>query len=323
MNTPATVFRSPLAEAMDRFVAFKRMQGYDYTDQARTLGYFDRFLAADADCGQAGLLALDCLERYVASTTHLAPFTRQTCMASPREFSRWLQARHPASADLPRDILPRHPRPIRFFPLAPAQVAALKDAAPALLAADPMRARSAAMFVGLLYATGLRCREALALTPQDIAADGSYLHVARGKLGKQRLVPLSPSAYAALAAYLAARQTYASGSRTSPLFIDAQGAPLNRARLYGDFRRLCRHCGIWGQPPPRLHDLRHNYASACLAQWREAGKDVNALLPVLATAMGHSNLFATQRYLHHDAAALRAAAERFRNHVVRNQDPQP
>ena len=39
---PAIRFRSPLAEALDEFVAGKRRQGYDYTDQALTLSYFDR-----------------------------------------------------------------------------------------------------------------------------------------------------------------------------------------------------------------------------------------------------------------------------------------
>lgn len=319
--TPA--FCSPLAEAMSLFVASKRMQGYSYTDQARTLGYFDRFLAAEPDAGQGTDLKPDTLARYVAHTAHLAAFTRQTRLASLREFSRWLHARNPASALLPRDILPRHRRRVRFFRLTPAQVAALVRAAPVVLAADTMRARSVGTAIGLTYCTGLRCGEALALTPRDIAPDGSCLHVVRGKFGKERLVPLSPSAYAALVDYLTARRHYATGADTSALFIDAKGDPLKRSHWYRSFRRLCRHCGVHGQPPPRLHDLRHNYACACLARWRQDGQDVNAMLPVLATAMGHVNPFATQCYLHLDAVALRDAAERFRHHVACHTEPRP
>lgn len=323
MSTPVS-FRGPLAAAMDRFVTSKRMQGYDYTDQARTLGYFDRFLAADAGSDRAGLLLRpDTLERYVATTAHLAPFTRQTRLASLREFSRWLQPRCPGSAVLPRDILPRQRRRRRFFRFTPAQVVDLVRAAAAVLDADSMRARSVGTSVGLMYSAGLRRGEALALTPQDIAPDGTVLHVARGKFGKERLVPLSPSAYAALTGFLAARRTYANGSGNSALFIDARGAALTGHQLYGDFRRLCHHCGIRGEPPPRLHDLRHNYACHCLARWREDGKDVNALLPVLAAAMGHVNFFATQLYLHPDATALRDASERFLNHHVSTTESQP
>ena len=46
MSTPPG-FESPLADAMERFVAFKRMQGYGYSDQILTLSHFDRFLAAE------------------------------------------------------------------------------------------------------------------------------------------------------------------------------------------------------------------------------------------------------------------------------------
>ena len=322
MNRP-TVFRSRLGEAMEEFVAFKRMAGYDYTDQELTLSYFDRFLASDPDPHGAGRLAPETLKRYVAATSHLAAYTRQTRISSLREFSRWLQARCPGSAILPRDVLPRHRRRERFFPIAPAQIAALMAAAATVLTADRMRAGSVGMLVGLLYATGLRIAEALGLTPRDIAPDGSTLHVARGKFGKERLVPLSPSAHAALTAYLAVRQRHAHGPDSLPLFIAARGTPLKRAQVYGDFRRLCRHCGIRGEPPPRLHDLRHNYACRRLALWREAGMDVNVMLPILATAMGHVNRFATQRYLHLDAAGLQNAATRFNAHVASQAESKP
>jgi integrase len=318
-----TTFHSPLAPAMDEFVAGKRMQGYDYTAQARTLSYFDRFLAADRSQDAADRLTLETLQHYVASTGHLAARSRHTRIASLREFSRWLQARCPGSAILPLDILPRRRERERFFPISPEQVAALMAAAPTVLPANGMRARSIATLVGLLYSTGLRIAEALSLTPRDIAADGSTLRVAKGKFGKERLVPLSPSAYAALTAYLAVRRGQANGAETSPLFIAAAGAALSYGQAYGDFRRLCRHCGVWGQPPPRLHDLRHNYACRRLALWRQAGMDINALLPILATAMGHVNFFATQRYLHLDAVALRDAAALFHTHARNHQEPLP
>jgi len=316
-------FRSRLAPALDEFVTGKRMQGYDYTAQARKLSYFDRFLAADGSRGQAGRLTLDTLQRYVAATGHLAGRSRHTRIASLREFSRWLQARCPESAILPLDILPRCPEQVRFFPITPEQVAALMAAAPTVLPARGLRARTMATLVGLLYATGLRIAEALNLTPRDLAADGSTLHVAKGKFGKERLVPLSPSTHAALREYLAVRRRRAKRADTAPLFLNGGAAALTYDQAYYDFRRLCRHCGLWGRPPPRLHDLRHNYACHRLALWRQAGMDINALLPILATAMGHVNFFATQRYLHLDAVALRDAAALFNTHVLSHRESRP
>jgi len=318
-----SAFHSRLAATMEEFVAGKRMQGYDYTDQARKLSYFDRFLAMEGLHGDAGCLCRETLQRYVATTGHLGPQSRHTRIASLREFSRWLQARCPGSAVLPGDILPRCRDSERFFPITPSQVAALMAAATLLLRRDPMRARSIATLIGLLYACGLRIAEALNLTLRDLAPDGSTVHVRRGKFGKERLVPLSRSTHAALSEYLAVHRRHAHRAETSALFIAAGGAALNCGQVYHDFQRLCRHCGLRGKPAPRLHDLRHNYACRRLALWRQQGRDINALLPVLATAMGHVNFFATQRYLHLDAAALQDAAARFHNHVLSQSESRP
>jgi len=149
--TTAIRFHSRLAAAMDEFVADKRLQGYDYTDQARTLSYCDRFLVADGSPGAPECFTSETLRRYVASTTPLAANTRQTRLASLRQFCRWLQVRCPASALLPPDILPRQPRRVRFFPLSPAQIAELMAAAATVLAADRLRpappARPSACFI--------------------------------------------------------------------------------------------------------------------------------------------------------------------------------
>lgn len=306
-----TEFHSALAPRMHEFVSFKRMQGYDYADQARTLGYFDLFLVAEYGSGQGPDLTPDTLQRYVATTKDLEPFSRSTRIASVREFSRYLHARQPNSVVLPKNILPRYQRTVRFFPITPRQVADLMAAATTVLPIDSILIQSISVLVGLLYSTGLRIAEALDLTIGDIDQERSTLHVVKGKFGKERLVPVSPSTLTALIGYLAVREPHASNSHSSPLFIAAYDTALTYPQAYYYFQRLCRHCGIQGDPPLRPHDLRHNYACRRLALWREAGLDINAMLPVLATAMGHVNIFATQRYLHIDAVALLDASEKF------------
>ena len=78
------------------------------------------------------------------------------------------------------------------------------------------------------------------------------------------------------------------------------------------FRRLLQACGIAScKPWPRLHDLRHTFAVNCLCQWYERGENVNALLPVLSTVMGHVKVSCTQVYLHVPAQLRDTAATRF------------
>ena len=309
------IFHSGLAESMQQFVAFKRMQGYDYTNQARQLSYFDSFLLDECDGEQGQCLRLDTLQRYVDTTAHLEAFSRRTRLSSLREFTRYQYAKYPHSAVLPADIVRRHSPTVRFYRIEPQQVADLMAATASVLPADSFRARTISVLIGLLYSTGLRISEALNLTLGDIDAQSAMLHVTKAKFGKQRLVPMSPSTLSALTGYLAVRSSHAGTTSASPLFIGTYNKALSYCQAHDCFRRLCRHCGLCGKPPPRFHDLRHNYACRRLALWRQEGSDVNAMLPVLATAMGHVNFFHTQIYLHIEASELRNAAARFHTHL--------
>ncbi len=314
MNTMIR-FHSVWADEMEQFVAFKRMGGYDYTSQARTLSYFDHFLFDELEGEQPPCLSRECLQEYLETITHLESFSRRARLSSLREFTRYLHAKYPHSALLPREAGPRYPRRVRFFRIEPEQIAELIGAARTVLAAQGIQARSIGVLIGVLYSTGLRIREALALTLADIDAKRSTLHVAKGKFSKQRLVPLSPSTLAALEGYLESRSAHAGGASGSPLFISSSNKALSYCQAYDGFRRLCRHCGLVEQPPPRLHDLRHNYACHRLVLWREEGRDVNAMLPVLATAMGHVNFFHTQIYLHIEPGELQYAATLLRTRL--------
>lgn len=312
-------FLSVWAEQMYQFVDFKRMQGCVYSSQARKLSYFDRFLVNDTDEERGTGLSLEVLRRYVESTAYLKGNSRRSRLGSLREFSRYLHARFPQSAVLPIDIIPRYPPTVRFCRIEPHQVAALMAAAELLRPAGGIRWQSIHMLIGLLYCTGLRINEALHLTLADIDTQRSVLHIVHGKFGKQRFVPTSPSTRSALTRYLDIRSHYASTSVESPLFIGSFNKALSHDQAQKGFERLCRDCGLCDQPPPRLHDLRHNYACRRLALWREEGADINTMLPVLATAMGHVNVYSTQIYLHIELGDLHAAAAR----LSTPNNPQP
>jgi integrase len=151
----------------------------------------------------------------------------------------------------------------------------------------------------------------------------STLFVRRGKFRKERLVPMSASTREAVDRWLPLRAGYAESGPGCPLFATGWTGRLSRDLAYRAFRGLCSRCGFDGSPPPRLHDLRHNYACACVARWRREREDVDALLPVLANAMGHCDFHATEIYLHIHAAALQQASESFRQHVRRTMEPSP
>jgi len=316
--SPNESFHSVLAEMMDDFVVFKRMQGYDYGQQVRLLGLFDRFL-----CGQNvadAVLRAEHISAYLATTAGLATGTRGNRLSVVRQFSLYAHARHPGHAVAQTAMLPCRRRPVRFYRIIPDQVRVLMDAALELRPARSVRPHCIHFLIGLLYCTGLRIAEALNLELSDVDLPGGTLLVRRGKFGKERLLALSPSTIDALRNWLEVRSRFASTSRCAPFLVGGLNRRLTYHQARGALQTLYQRCGMNASPPPRLHDLRHNYACRCIEQWREQGKDVQALLPILAAAMGHVTILHTQVYIHTQEAALHAAADAFRNYVIQEQE---
>lgn len=306
-------FASSLADRMVDFVTFKRMQGYDYTSRIECLKRFDAFLSENG-CSDS-LLHPEDMQRYCAETTGLNAVTRTNLHSSVRQFSLYLHAIEPQSAVLPKHMQPRKPHPIRFYPLSESQVGALMAATDTLTPKNGIWPHCMRFLIGLLYSTGLRIGEALAMTLQDVDTKNSTLFVRWGKFHKERIVLMSPSTLNAMAAWLERREHYAGSEASAPLFIARWNKSPSYEQASCAFRCLRKHCGFDGDPPPRFHDLRHNYACRRIALWREANENVNALLPVLANAMGHVDFLATQVYVHIDAGDLQQASAKFNTHI--------
>ena len=309
-------FESPLADMMERFVAHKRMQGYDYAAQEKELRFFDRFLC-DAD-RPGGLLRSECFPGYLETLSHLKLKSRENRLGVVHQFSLYLNAHHPESRVMPSRLLPAFARNIRFYRITVAEVGALMDAAGKL--PPKIRAACIRFLIGLLYTTGLRISEAINLNLDDVDLERNTLFVHRGKFGKDRLIAISPSTRSALDEWLHLRSFHAGTGNSAPLLVGAPNKRLGYQQAKRAFRKLCTQCGLHGEPPPRLHDLRHNYASECLARWQHGGEDIQILLPVLSTAMGHINPCATQRYIHINAATLLAASEKIHARFIQSTE---
>ena len=321
MNQP--FFLSVLAPAINEFVAFKRSQGYEYDGGRATLWHFDRFLLRSAYDRQT--LSADILERYAAALRRLAPNTQYGRLSAVRVFARWLGRLVPGSAVI-GEIPVRRPTLPRYYLYSRQEIAAIiRHARQTGERSEVPRPQCYATLVGLLYVTGLRIGEALALSCGDLDLAAARLTVRRGKLGKARNIALSLSATAALRRYLDARLGVPPNGRDAPLFIDTRGHRLSYDNACKRFRSMVRACGTGAGAacPPRLHDLRHTYACDCLHKWYDEGVDVNARLPVLATAMGHVNIHDTQLYLHVTARLLHVAASRFHNTFTNNTQGAP
>jgi integrase/recombinase XerD len=152
---------------------------------------------------------------------------------------------------------------------------------------EPTAIRDRAL-LELMYASGLRASEAIALEPGDLDLDKGVLR-ARGKGSKERLVPVGGKAVAAARAYLrSGRPGLVRSPEERKLFLNFRGGPLTRQGLYKIVLRHAKTAGLAGRMSP--HTLRHSFATHLLA----GGCDLRSVQEML----GHADLSTTQLYTH-------------------------
>jgi integrase/recombinase XerD len=153
----------------------------------------------------------------------------------------------------------------------------------------------------LLYASGLRASECLALKVGDVNRMAGYVQCL-GKGRKERLVPIGAEALAWLERYLAVARPALLRGRASPLlFVNPRGRALSRQSLRQIVRRAARRAGLRQAVSP--HTLRHCFASHLL----EGGADLRAV----QTMLGHADIATTQIYTHLPSAAIRRTYDRY------------
>ena len=155
---------------------------------------------------------------------------------------------------------------------------------------ERLRALRTAGLIELLYATGLRVSELVAL-PKGIARGSEPLIPIRGKGGRDRLAPISPAARAAIAAYRLELEKRQPGAAASPWLFPSDGESGHLTRQA--FARDLKTCGAAaGISSARIspHVLRHAFASHLL----QNGAD----LRVVQELLGHADIATTQIYTH-------------------------
>lgn len=172
----------------------------------------------------------------------------------------------------------------------------------------------------LLYGSGVRVGEALALTLRDVDHVQRIITVHNTKFFKTRLVPFGPKLALELAAHANRRRLLAMPTgEDSAFFSTRTGAAWPYSHVITLFQRVRRVAGIdcpAGElRPPRLHDLRHTAAVHRVISWYRSGRDVQRLLPQLATHLGHVDISSTQRYLQMTPELLEQASQRFASYA--------
>jgi site-specific recombinase XerD len=145
-------------------------------------------------------------------------------------------------------------------------------------------------FFTLLYRTGLRCSEALALEPKDVDFAAMSIRVLHGKGNRARTVGVDPGALDVVQQWVDERSRRGFGD-SQPLFCTRHGGPMPSSYVRSIIKRL----GILAGIPKRVHahGLRHTHAYELMME--------GIPIPIIQRQLGHSSLATTDIYLSHIA----------------------
>jgi integrase/recombinase XerD len=296
-----------LTAHVERYVRLRRTLGFKLRDASRDLRKFAGFASAKGDTHLRESTAV----AWAAEAP--SPSARHIRLRIVRHLARFLHAEDPVHEVPPSNLF--HCPKVRPLPYiyTPEEVARIVEAASHLRTAYayPLRRQVYAMLLGLIAATGLRVSEALDLRLADLLPDG-VLHIRHTKFGKTRHVPMHPTVVTALDPYLDVRRRLPVSD--DHVFLSASNQRIAASTVNYTFRRVLRLAGVTSARTrlPRIHDLRHTFATRALEQCSTRREAVARHFVALATYLGHADITNTYWYLEATPELMRdvaAAAE--------------
>lgn len=315
-------FTGPLGKFMKRHLKLRRSLGFELRHTEYNLNEFDRYMKIHTP--KTHTITRQIVVEYLKTTQHLHSKSRAARVTDLRQFARYM-FQFSSDVYIPeRALTPKVTTSFKPYIYTESEVQSLISLAHALSRRRSFLVpRTYAAVIGLLWVSGLRIGEVARLNLCDLDLKEGVMSIRETKFFKSRLVPLDPSSAAALSDYVKIRlerwpHLY---QPDTPFFVNRDGLRCDTIITSKTIQTLIRKLGLRTAQGryPRVHDLRHSFATHSLANFYQTGKDPSAMLPVLATFLGHANIANTQTYLHPSVELLEKAGLQFHQHIC-NQE---
>lgn len=293
-NTP---YKGPFKRHIQNYIELKQAIGYKFHTEADHLKRFDRFT----------------LEKYPETTTLTKEMVLDWCKkrdyekranqlsrtSIARQLGKYLDSIGIKAYILPKGYYPKEEQYVPYiYPVDELRRFFAETDKCHYCCECPHRHLIMPVFFRMIYTCGLRLSEARLLKVDDIDLENGVLSIHHSKKDNSRLVPMTDSLARRCRNFAKERHPYL--TPTNYFFPGLNGKPMTVGNVYHNFRRFLWRAGIshGGRGcGARIHDFRHTYATHCLKQWTEQGKDLAVYLPVLKTYMGHDSFKETAYYL--------------------------
>jgi integrase/recombinase XerD len=315
-----------LKKHLRNYLEMRRGLGFELGRVESRLRSFIVFMETKRTSRITTALALE----FALRADHCSPSTQAGCLSAIRGFAQYLSGTDAKTEIPPAGLIRQERRPEPYI-YSDDEIVRVLDAARRHPSTRRYALKPHTLYClfGLLSVTGMRLTEALSLKPEDIDWSQRVLTIGRAKFQKSRLVPLHESAIRQLHAYMRRRDRFFTERPwrrpTNRLFVSTHGQSLTSSQVGHDFRMLTRRIGVRAPGAcrgPRIHDLRHRFAVTTLLRWYRGGKNVDPLLPVLSTYLGHVFITGTYWYLSCTPELMEAAGKRLETRWKGESDAQ-
>lgn len=309
----------PFGDYINQYLQLRRSLGVRLRGAEVTLNNFDLYISQQFPDEKT--ITKTMIVGYLRKLNHLQGSTLYLELMNLRQFCRFLFKLNPDTYIPETTLIRREKTVTQPHIYTKEELTELIKLASRLLPKESLRPYTYSTLFSLLWVSGLRIGEVFRLNLEDVDTDNAVLHIRESKFFKSRLVPLTLSAAAALETYRTHREKHGYDQRpNAPFFINTHGKRFCHSTVYRMFRSLTRSLGIRTVQghSPRLHDFRHTFATRCLNEAYQTGKNPNATLPLLATYLGHVDIACTQIYLHPASELLATAGQRFLEHYYKS-----
>lgn len=302
-----------LKQKAQEYINLRRALGYKLITTESLLKKFTSFMENEnAPCITAKLAL-----RWAKEPKNVFPAQWGCRLSVIRKFAQYLKAIDTQHEVPPYGLLPHKYHRINPYLYSDEEVLRLLQACESLTSDNGLHRHTYYTVFGLLVVTGMRISEAIALTRKDVDLTQGIIAILETKNRKSRMIPVHKSTLQVLREYVRRRDQIYPTCKVPSFFLSDRGTCLTGYAVRYVFIRLSYQIGLrkpTDSHGPRIHDFRHRFAVKTLIKWYREGVNVENLIPLLSTYIGHTKPSDTYWYLSSVPELVGLAAARLEKH---------
>ena len=278
-------------ELGNNFIKQKRYLGYKYKTDNNVIKSITIFLEKE----NVTNINKDVVDKYVRLNPNISSNTLARNIGVFREFNKYLNTQDIKCYQIPLKIYQKHHREYIPYIFSKEEIKLIINNSYKIKLRyySYKTEQTIPIIFKILYQTGMRIGEILNLKIKDYK-EQEYFLVEYSKNDEERIIYLPKSLNEEILKY---HLKFHYNKEQDEYFFQIRNGKISNSTVEKWFYSILKLSKIKrGENSPRVHDLRHTHIVHCIEKWLKEKKDINVMLPVLQTYVGHSSIKSLEYY---------------------------